>query len=319
MSTHRDTMRALADARPSRLNPGRPPADPSTFMAHARVPERAPRRRLVLAGAGLATVAAGVAAAVVLQAGTAPTNPIANPSATTVAPDPATAADLLLVAATRSDTAGLGGGRYWVLRFEHGEQRGTELLRGTDEMWLATRPGDPSVGYSRDPSGGWSSRPMQNHTPDNNFLLAGRPRPVAELAALPSRPEQLRAKLLQWYDGAGEQSGQAAFLYHAGLALVVDLPVPGPVRAAAYRMLAELPGIASLGRVTDALGRSGMAVAYTRRGDGGTMVQQRLIVDPATGRALGTESWTDGRRLGYNAVLKAEWSDDALPDPSALR
>ncbi|MFG2037853.1 CU044_5270 family protein [Dactylosporangium sp. NPDC048998] len=313
----RDTMRTLAEARPGRLAPSAPPADPAMIMSYPREAVRAPRptlsptRRLVLAGAGLATVAA-VTAAVALQQ-TAPTTPKQGIS-TAAAPDPETAADLLLVAATRSDAGPAGGGRYWVVRAEHGEQRDTGLPRATDEQWLATRPGDPSVAYLRGPSGGWTLRPLQGHTAENNFLLGGRPRSAAELAALPSRPEELKAKLLQWYAESGATESRDGFLFFSGAAIVLDLPVPAPVRAAAYRLLAELPGIASLGRVTDALGRSGIAVAYTRRGDGGAEGQQRLIVDPATGNALAQESWTAGARLSYTAVVKAQWSDATPPN-----
>ncbi|MER7007957.1 CU044_5270 family protein [Dactylosporangium sp. NPDC000555] len=308
----RDTMRILAEASPRRLTPDVPPADPAMIMSYPREAARAPRptRRLVLAGVGLAAVAA-VTAAVVLRQAT-------PQGATTAGLDPATAADLLLVAATRTDTAPAGGGRYWVVRVEHGEQRDTGLVRATDERWLATKPGDPSTGYLRDPSGGWKPRAVEGHTAENNLLLAGRPRSAAELAALPTSPDELKAKLLQWYAASSATESRDGFLFDSGAAIVLGLPVPAPVRAAAYRMLAELPGIASLGPVTDALGRSGIAVAYTRRGDGGTEGQQRLIVDPASGNALAQESWTAGARLSYTAVVKAEWSDDTPPDAADM-
>ncbi|MGI5237878.1 CU044_5270 family protein [Dactylosporangium sp. CA-139066] len=322
MSTHRDTMRALAQARPNRLTPDSPLPDPSTLMTYTpqRLPQAtAPRgrapRRLVLAGAGLA-VAAAAAAAVALPADrTNPAGKGTRPADTTAAQGPVTAIDLLLVAAQRYDATLNGGGRYWVQRATHGD--GTRQV--TDEQWLATRDGDPSVGFFRDPSGAWSARPLQGHTAANNFLLAGQPRSAADLSALPSQPDQLKAKLLQWYTGEGEMSGTELFLFYCGTAIVLDLPVAAPVRAAAYRMLAGLPGVTSLGRVTDALGRDGMAVGFTRRGDSGTDSQLRLIVAAGTGQALAEESWNGGRRLSYTAVLKAEWSDTALPNAADIR
>ncbi|MEU7870756.1 hypothetical protein [Dactylosporangium sp. NPDC049140] len=54
------------------------------------------------------------------------------------------------------------------------------------------------------------------------------------------------------------------------------------------------------------------------RGDSGVESQQRLIVDPATGQALGLESWTNGKRGSYTAILKAEWSNGALPAATDL-
>jgi hypothetical protein len=77
---------------------------------------------------------------------------------------------------------------------------------------------------------------------------------------------------------------------------VLDLPVTSQVRAAAYKMIAGLKGITTLGTVTDQHGRKGVAVAYTRRGDAGALGQTRLIIDPRTGHALAKESWWLGAR-----------------------
>ncbi|MET7392436.1 CU044_5270 family protein [Dactylosporangium sp. NPDC005572] len=305
-------MRSLAEARPSRLTAGPTPDDVSAIMSYPRPParRRTPSRRLVLAGAGLAAVAA-VTAAVALRPD-APA-PVPDTVAGQSAPSSAQAeTNLLLVAAQHNDAKPVESGRYWVVRTEHG------MPRTTDEQWLATRAGDPSVAYIRGPSGGWAARPMQGHTADNNFLVAGLPRSAAALAALPTEPGALKARLLDWYAEKGSGENRDEFLFYAGAGLVLDLPVPAPVRAAAYRMLAQLPGIATLGPVTDALGRNGVAVAYSRRGDSGAVGQQRLVIDPATGAALALESWTNGVRQSYGAVLAARWSDGALPDAADL-
>jgi len=74
---------------------------------------------------------------------------------------------------------------------------------------------------------------------------------------------------------------------------------------------------AGLGRITS-LGRTGIAVAVTRRGDGGTERQTRLIIDPATGRALAQESRGGGSDT-YTTIENAHWSDSALPDAAELR
>ncbi|MEV6930682.1 CU044_5270 family protein [Dactylosporangium sp. NPDC051485] len=293
----KDTMKMLTVARPARLAPGRAPGDPADIMRQPREHTRRPARRLVLAGAGLAAVAAVTAAAVALDKA-----PTGSPDAARPSPGAELdAADLLLVAAAKVDTGRPNAGRYWVVRAEHAEGD----RRVTDEQWLATRAGDPSVAFLRAEAGDWSRRAMDGHTADNNFLLGGVPRSAEALAALPATPEGLRAHLLRWWPEDAPEP-KDVYLFNAGADLVMRLPVPAPVRAAAYRMLAQMPGIDSLGRVTDALGRGGVAVAY----GGG---RQRLVVDPATGRALAQESWADGRRLGYTAVLKAEWADGAAP------
>jgi hypothetical protein len=113
-------------------------------------------------------------------------------------------------------------------------------------------------------------------------------------------------------------------LFYAGRDLVGELPVSAGVRAAAYRMLADLPGVDFLGVVQDRQDRqgpSGMVVAFTRRGDGG-WGQQRLIVEPRTGPALARESWflgtgatlaATGTLMSWTVQVRAGYTDDAAP------
>ncbi|MCM0673251.1 CU044_5270 family protein [Micromonospora phytophila] len=318
--SHRDSLLALADARPRSLDPSGPPADPALIMAHSRQesatrPARRPVRRLLLAGA-LPAVALAATGAILLNNTSGPGTPVVQPTVSSPAPvDVPADASLLLVAAERSESAPATAGRYWVVRAEHGE--GARRLQ--DELWLAAVPGLPSASYVRSADGGsWASQPMQGHTADNNFLLAGSPRPARELAALPTDPAKLKKKLLTWYADTGAAEGRDEFLFYSGAAIVLDLPVSPQVRAAAYRMLAAMPGVTSLGRVTDRLGRPGVAVAVTRQGDF-AKAQTRLIVDPATGQALAQETWVAGSPTSYTAVISGRWSDDGLPEASALR
>ncbi|WP_144118649.1 CU044_5270 family protein [Catellatospora sichuanensis] len=322
--SHRDTLRALTAARPTSLDPAAPPADPALIMSYPQEETvtrtaRRPVGRLVLA-AGLPAVALAVTGAFLLNnpSGTGPTlvqPPASAPASNAPAELPTDAGSVLLAAAQRSESTVASDGDYWVLRAEHGE--GTR--RGQDEMmWLAALPGLPSSGYFRRADGSWAARPMQGHTSANNFLLAGQPRSVQELAALPTDPGQLKRRLLGSYDGNdGEAEGRDVFLFHAGMDLVLDLPVTPQVRGAAYRMLAELPGVTSLGRVTDQRGRIGVAISVTRQGDFAKS-QTRLIVDPATGQALASESWTGGRLASWLVRLEARWADGPLPDASTL-
>ena len=329
MSKHRDTLDLLAEARPARLTPGHSPADPVALMTYPRPGDRPARtrglgRRSILAGAGFAAVAAVAAAVVLRPEASVPHDATASPGKTavpghTVTKEPTTASGLLLVAAEHTATSPAESGRYWVVRAVHGQKQGSVTNSFTDEQWLATRTGDPSVAFVQDPAGGWSRRPLEGHTPANNFLLAGQTRSIAQLDALPTRPDQLKAKLLDWYGDTGRLEGdEKSFLFYSGLAIVLDLPVPTAVRAAAYRMLAALPGVASLGPVTDSLGRTGIAVAVTRRGDAGTEMQTRLIVDPATGRALAQQT-RGGQTATDTTIESAHWSDSPLPNAAELR
>jgi len=313
MTTHRDALRELAEARPARLTPDAPPSDPVVFTAHPQETRGLPTRRLVLAGGALVAAAAvGVTAVVLPEAARPPAD-----TATSAAPAPQTASDWLLVAATSSATAPSRSGRYWVYRSEEAAKDHPTLVI---EQWLTTMERAPSAAYFQDPAtGAWSRRNMAGHTAANNFLLGGQGRSAQAIAALPSEPDKLKAKLLTWYPGGGAVDGdQADFLFYSASALVMNLPARPEVRSAAYRMLAGVPGITALGRVTDPAGRTGIAVAISHRGDGGAQGQVRLIIDPTTGSALAQERWTDGVRSSYTALLTAGWSDEDLPSAADI-
>lgn len=93
--------------------------------------------------------------------------------------------------------------------------------------------------------------------------------------------------------------------------------LPSTVRAAIYRLAAELPGVQLLGDVRDPIGRSGTGIAFTDRGRG---VRQELIFDPATSALLGERESTvgpgpagleapPGTVIGYAAYLESKIVD----------
>jgi hypothetical protein len=157
-------------------------------------------------------------------------------------------------------------------------------------------------------------RPLPASVPVSvSFMLAGHRVTAADLAALPADPVALRTRIL----AAGTVESEAGTLFNAGRDLVASLPVSAQVRAAARRMLADLPGVDFLGTVQDRHGRSGLAVAYTRRGDGG-VGQQRLVIDAATGHALAVESWHlagpgGDTLMSWTVQLCDGYTDDAPP------
>jgi hypothetical protein len=59
---------------------------------------------------------------------------------------------------------------------------------------------------------------------------------------------------------------------------LLDGPITPTTRAALYQVLAEQPGITSLGEVNDPLGRTGVALTHTLRSVG-WKAEFRLIVD----------------------------------------
>jgi hypothetical protein len=127
--------------------------------------------------------------------------------------------------------------------------------------------------------------------PEHLFALGDRNVSQTELNALPTDPGGLRAALLERYHGGGGDlpTDRDQWLFSVGSSVLIDLPVSGAVRGAAYRMLAALPGVRSLGVVHDARGRAGQAVAIVLAEPQMGTFEVRLIFDPATGQALASE------------------------------
>ena len=98
-------------------------------------------------------------------------------------------------------------------------------------------------------------------------------------------------------------------------------------------MIAGLPGVRGLGRVTDPLGREGVGVAFpgTARTPLGS-VQQRLVVDPSTGAMLSEqevlvepsagarEAGLDaGATVNYSATTRMSWGEHQITVPKNAR
>lgn len=159
---------------------------------------------------------------------------------------------------------------------------------------------------------------------DKVFWL-GRNVTMADLRALPADPAKLKAELLRWYEGHDTESESLpmaadAWLYRTSVGLVTDMPVTPKVRAAAFRMLAGLASVEGVGEVVDSRQRTGDAVAFDEKTALGT-VRSRLVIDPATGRALADErvllkpapgvDRPAGTVLSSAAVTAMEWTDSA--------
>ncbi|WP_219501578.1 CU044_5270 family protein [Nonomuraea ceibae] len=147
------------------------------------------------------------------------------------------------------------------------------------------------------------ARSFEQEDVDWRLLTAGRP--LTRMAELPATPEGLRALL-----GPGDRE----LMTNLG-SFVLEMPVPAGTRAAAYRLMASLPGVTAQGRVTDALGRTGEAIAYRDPADGSA---RRLIVDDATGAPLALETLApSGELKQFTAVAESVWADRRpdLPNP----
>jgi hypothetical protein len=113
----------------------------------------------------------------------------------------------------------------------------------------------------------------------------------------------------------------------AGFGFLTAQPASPEVRAAAFRLMATLPGIRSAGTVKDARGRTGIALATrSTMADGETVVDDELVLDPKTYQVLGFQSimvkagtWFRGMKPGtieyQQSVLELGWTNQSPHHP----
>jgi hypothetical protein len=190
-------------------------------------------------------------------------------------------------------------------------------------------------------SGSWTAGPGAIRTVvsdpgPSTFLIGGGYITAAQVKDLPTDPAGLQEWLIERLRLAGPDLTAADLsqgVFSSILNLLYQAPSTPAVRAAAYRVLADLPGLRDLGTVTDPKGRSGNAVtlvtnketAGVRQADTGGEQEVRLIFDPQSGQPLAWEtrvlnpvdylSWVPaGAVFDYEAVVRTRWTDDLPPD-----
>lgn len=149
---------------------------------------------------------------------------------------------------------------------------------------------------------------------------------VRDLEKLPTDPTALRTALLKHFDGGGSDmpTDRTQWLLTVASSLIADIPVSGPVRAAAFRLIATIPGTRSLGVVTDQRGRQGQAFAFTSTNAITGSIEHRFVIDTSTGRALAEETRVvrpggttaqlkPGSLVGYSVVLEQKTTDENPP------
>ena len=126
------------------------------------------------------------------------------------------------------------------------------------------------------------------------------------LSALPADPALLRTMLLEGYQSRYDGPA-SSWLFDAAFGLLAE-PVTPAVRSAVYRLLAALPDVRNLGAVRDVAGQEGTGIALDSRQPrclipgspqdvpgssspptASCVVQERLIINPATGLPLAQE------------------------------
>jgi len=160
----------------------------------------------------------------------------------------------------------------------------------------------------------------------------------AELQELPDSATALLSLLNKYYkyyglaDGSGGQAvGENLQWMFTQAANLIAMPVPPAVRAAAYRLLAGLPGIEDLGPASDASGRSGLALALPAQTSGALgSVREELLVNPQSDSILAIEQVVvapsaearaaglkPGAVVDYTTITGIGWSDRPLALPTA--
>ncbi|GAA4631654.1 CU044_5270 family protein [Actinoallomurus vinaceus] len=305
------------------------------------------RRRWTAGALGLSAVAAAVAVAL---SGT--------PAPSSDRPGRATdlsARGILLTAATSAAGRPVETGRYWHVSIRSrlyvsvgsGRGRYTVVSETRDERWNPSARGVQGVLISQPlgfrPAGpadaaAWRRAGSPQSVPIRNDRLSAKPGPaqvssgesmnplgrtatLRDVQALPTDPAKLKARLLQAGTSVTSDDSEPVRVFIIATALLRYMPLTPAVRAATFRVLADLPGITKVGKLKDGEGRVGTAVAMVGHKNGGTY-QERLILDLSTGRVLGdsvvvvtpapsSTALPAGALSGSNTVIAQNWTDTA--------
>lgn len=175
---------------------------------------------------------------------------------------------------------------------------------------------------------------MRTDADDRIYALGPRNASYQDLLELPSDTAELRRELERRHgqDDGAEISDRTAYVLRQAADLIT-MPVKPAVRAAAYRVMAEQPGVRGLGRVTDPLGRKGVGIAFpgTHATSLGS-VEQRVVVDPSTGELLAEllvlvepsarareAGLAAGTTVNYTATTRMGWGDSQIEVPANAR
>lgn len=260
-----------------------------------------------------------------------------------------------MFAATRPRELGRGDNRYTVEHLSVNEEwtkRSGQSWWGRRE-WVEPETSEDEAAWRRDGSPskwcmGYTDteppKPICLHTaPGTAFLtrdyhafevVEGRELTFGQLQRLPEDPDRLRAWVVDAVKDDLDPSASTDIV-EVNVAeilanLLVDVPVPPGVRAAAYRALADMPNVESTGPTQDELGRDGVgiqietgAVAHISVGgarpirDAGELTLE-LIIDPDTSYVLSRQT-SFGKRPDLNAgtlILEVGWTDEKPHEPA---
>ncbi|GAA2636066.1 CU044_5270 family protein [Actinomadura fulvescens] len=294
-----------------------------------RPARRAWRRPALWSGFGLAATAAVVTGAVVLSSGTTPRAPDSDPGP--AAAQPMSAKTVLLAAAEHAEAAPATG-KYWhVLTVQSSafwNEPGDYWMLGRQLIGVWSRPdgrswtGHRGLGgvpmtakdapaFRRDgsPDPNPISPVLIKETGTKTFLVCDREMTFKQVQALPTEPGKLKSALKRAIPRNHRTAGDTAdeVLKNCVTDLLSFVPATPKVRAAAYRMLAAMPGVTAMGEVTDERGRKGFGlhVRVMRR------VADTVIIDPRSSLVLSTSRTVPSvpGKVDKVLYLQAGWTD----------
>lgn len=316
MSRGTDLIERLAAARPASLNPvpdaARRSRDLQTaldFEAAATPARRRVGRRTVFM---VGLLAAGTAAAIAFTtvapgspSGPAPSSPAAPPGTQRMS-----ARQVLLAAAATAEKQPATDGAYWRVRvLDDFWVHWKGLHRGIEEHWHG-KDGSFWTGL-RKVSGPWKMKPSISRGPSSTgFSLSDQPLTLAQIQGLPAD----QVGLTRWLEKfvRGETFGRTDFVTGMLIDLLSATPTPPRVRAAAFRALADRPGVKGGGTATDPIRRTGRLIEF-----GG----MRYIIDPNTTLLLSESnrntSAASKKIWRTRTYLEMTWTNDKphIPNP----
>ncbi|MEV4018270.1 CU044_5270 family protein [Nonomuraea angiospora] len=273
-----------------------------------------PRRRSFVwltGGMGLAAAAAAAVAVVVATSGTPVAvttgSPSGRPHSASAAPAQLSSTQILLAAASTAQTRS-DSGTYWHVKTDYSVRAGEKTLpTKSSESW-ARRDGQAWV-----PSDEGDT--VYEAKGSKTFALADNHVSFSQIEQLPTDPEALKAWIADKVDNGDGDADPAArewFVANSLVSLLGDLPAPPKVRAAAFRALATIPIVKSIGTMKDSLGRAGDGLEISDLG-----VDLKVIIDPETSLVLGS-SYRSGKggkiyKEGTTTVRVSEWTDTLPP------
>jgi hypothetical protein len=277
----------------------------------SRARSRRPGWRMAGIGLTAAVAAVAVTAAVVVASGPPHPRPGAPVRGTATGHRPAPAKQsvqqVLLTAAASAQRAPAGSGTYWYVRVRAATGNGSKLYLA--ESWTK-RDGQTWI---RDQKTGSPIELPRSPGVLGPFFLGGRELTFHQLRHLPADPAALTRWIVTNAARHGGKSGgpvpskaqEREDIFDSLDSLLSELPATPQVRAAAFRALAALPGVTSLGQVG-----GGQGVRFTLLGG----QQATLIIDPASGQIRATNFFVDNQGGEFwqqipNATITGRWTN----------